>query len=360
MKYSLVTALVLMVMFSVAFAEDLHPKVSVGVKVVALADAKAVIKTDHIDMALPPNLKIGLVVLTVTDNGSFAQAGIQKGDIITRIGAMALKDNDALRQWVGSAEIDKNYDITFMRMNAKGGWTWHTLSFKTKLAVQAQDVTAPVVKQTNAEPKAPIASPIPVVAPKLTPSGQSPQSNGKPKFDIKGQRIGDIINKEWAYSHCPGNQLEEHLGYAISKDFTTLSETGKPADGNITGSEVINVDGSGSDDPKKGVFVIYTFEARKLIGVDLVFDTSFFDLLKTTYIDKFALAPTITYQKVTTHMGVEYTNEIDTWQTDSGPFILRRYGSDIEKGAGVLWTPEMAKFSAEKESQKQKDLKSKL
>jgi hypothetical protein len=49
-----------------------------------------------------------------------------------------------------------------------------------------------------------------------------------------------------------------------------------------------------------------------------------------------------------------------TWQTDPGPFVVRRFGSKFDKGYAVLFSPAYVEILAKEREEKEQQLQGKL
>ena len=270
MKRLAITSILLAILAVTAFADDdAPPKVMIGIRTVSLDDAKAA-AADKASV-FPTNLKAGLVVSGVVDGSPAEKAGIKECDIITRVGSKDITGLDALREWASTAKVGTPVRVMLMRVNDKAKWSLQAVN------VTPVEFVLPPPDKAD-EPEKPAT---------LTPGNRPSANDGLPRFDIQGQHIGDVMTPEWAYQHCPGNELEEHLGYVDApNDGKRLVSNGKATDGNITGTDHIEVG-------DKTVIVAYRFADRKLVGVALSFDTSMYDTLKQTYTDKFGKQPAV-------------------------------------------------------------------
>jgi hypothetical protein len=68
----------------------------------------------------------------------------------------------------------------------------------------------------------------------------------------------------------------------------------------------------------------------------------------------------VTEESLTTRIGVDYTNYIVTWQTDSEPFVVWRFGSKVDKGYAILYSPAYVELMAQERAEKQQQLQGKL
>jgi len=125
----------LLILASYVSAEDSSPKISVGVELMDLDVAKATAQNEAIPVHFPLNLKVGVWVAELKEGGAFDNAGIQKGDIITRVGTSPIKDMDSFEKWLAVAKVGETYKVSLMRMNPNNGeWTWKTATIKPKAA----------------------------------------------------------------------------------------------------------------------------------------------------------------------------------------------------------------------------------
>jgi len=148
-------------------------------------------------------------------------------------------------------------------------------------------------------------------------------------FDVGGMRIGDKLTEEFAYSHCPAKD-EGNAERLCHKS--------------------IKVE-------RGDVFVMYYFDDFKLVGVSLSFKPSMFSDLITAYTKKFGQPPHEQKEEVmTTRAGVKYINEIKSWDTDSGAFIIEKYGSRIDSGHASLRSKEFERYLLKKKAERQKKL----
>ncbi len=330
-------------------------------------------------------LKAAIVVTKILPGFLTTQNDFKPNDLVLMVNGQPALTPEALEKLMLKFKPEDKIKLSYIDMEAaspnrksgamelvKGG-VKKTLNYKlavieTKVEEKPPVSTKPVDTSTPSSsaptvpaPKVskPISPPVakPVEGPKdakLTPSPDKKWDvAGQTVFDIKGMHIGDILNKEFAYHHCPAKDIEEHLGWVWSDVKQTYVDNGKPSDGNITGSDSFEIDG-------KSVFVLYTFQNRLLVGVHIVFDTGLYDTIKKVYTDKFKQEQKVSHDTVTTGMGVQHTNETSTWQTSSGPFILKRYGADIKNGIGMLLSPELEKAFNEQEGKAKEALKEKL
>jgi hypothetical protein len=192
------------------------------------------------------------------------------------------------------------------------------------------------VSKISLEPaKSETAKPTTNSQPASTPT---PTLNSEPKpqevsFTAGGLRIGDPLTVEWSNSHCP---IQDK-----GKSDVFCTESIKSAEGLIC--------------------MGFQFEESKLIGVVLVFDSVCFDTLVRSYAEKFGTPP---HQKmlesVTNPIGEKYENQIVTWKTTDGDFTLKKYGSNVKDGFGMLETPQLVKYNQKQQDANQKDLKGKL
>lgn len=152
-------------------------------------------------------------------------------------------------------------------------------------------------------------------------------------FDIGGMKIGDKLTEEFAYSHCP------------AKDEGKAERTCHKS---------IKVEGA-------DVFILYYFDEQKLISVSLSYKSEIFEEIVGVYTSKFGQPPHQEKKEtVTTNAGVEYTNVIKSWNTTSGEFIVKKYGSGIDKGYAYLLSSEYEKYLIKKKNERQKELGGKL
>lgn len=177
--------------------------------------------------------------------------------------------------------------------------------------------------------------------------GQAPKPAAAPKaapvvpveFDIGGLKIGDEITKAWTRGKVFDDERLRNKPKLTDGIFLTYP---------LSCSETIACEGG-------EILVHYQIDERRLIGVSLAFKSDLFPLLVKTYSAKFETDPhEIIAEPVTTKLGARYENERATWQTTSGPFILEKYGSNVEEGFGSLLTPELAEY---RQSQDAADLK---
>lgn len=231
-------------------------------------------------------------------------------------------------------QISKEYQAEV----AKGG-----LAVVKPDAAKPNPSTLPVPGPALAPTPAPTPAPAPVAVPAPTPAlppgpppAPKPQSEPNPheiNFTAGGLRIGDPLTEEWAYSHCP----------AKDKGKTDIS----------CSESIVTDEGT--------IYMGFQFEDSKLIGVVLIFDTACFDTLVRSYTEKFGMSPhKKTSESLTTQGGLNFENQIVTWNTTDGPFTLRKYGSNVKNGVGTLITPQLVKYEQKQQDAKQKDLKGKL
>lgn len=148
-------------------------------------------------------------------------------------------------------------------------------------------------------------------------------------FDIGGMRIGDKLTEEFAYSHCPAKDK----GKAERRC-----------------SKYIEMEAG-------DVFVIYYFDEFKLVGVSLSFKSSMFGDIVAAYTNKFGQPPNEEKEEpVITKAGVKYVNEIKSWATDSGIFIVNKYGSQIDEGHAYLRSKEYENYLRKKTAERQNKL----
>ena len=148
-------------------------------------------------------------------------------------------------------------------------------------------------------------------------------------FDMGKMKIGDKLTEEFAYSHCPAK------------------DKGKAE---IKCHKFINMYGG-------DVFVMYYFDEFKLVGVTLSYKPSMFGDLISAYTNKFGQPPHETKEEsVITKAGVEYINEIKSWNTDSGEFIVEKYGSSISEGYAYIRSPEYESYLLKKQAERQQKL----
>lgn len=156
------------------------------------------------------------------------------------------------------------------------------------------------------------------------------------KFEMSGMRIGDRLTQDFAYSNCPAK------------------DAGKPE---IMCHNVLRL-GEGED---KEVWVFYHFKDQKLIAVSLSYKSELFSVLVQSYTQKFGIPPQhAKTEEVVTGIGARHTNQIVSWDTDAGPFILKLYGNSITDGYGVLLTPEYKQSLKEQKSAQVNQLAKKL
>lgn len=98
------------------------------------------------------------------------------------------------------------------------------------------------------------------------------------------------------------------------------------------------------------ITTFFSFEANVLISVSLHYKSEMYEQVVNAYTAKFGVPPhEVEEELMTTRAGVDFTNQVATWQTDSGPFIIRRYGDSVDWGYAVLYSPAFAAYT-EKES----------
>ena len=162
-------------------------------------------------------------------------------------------------------------------------------------------------------------------------AAQMPPKASAVPFDFQGRKIGDPPTKPFE----PTQPWKEHSPYRYTW-------------------EIIKVGG-------KIVRVMLTFSESKLIGITMLFDSDDFEKIVQAYTAKFG-APPHSYheQRVVTHLGVEYTNIIVEWNTDSGCFTIKKYGRSAEKGAAVLISPQFLEQEKRRQQSEGAELKGKL
>lgn len=144
-------------------------------------------------------------------------------------------------------------------------------------------------------------------------------------FNMDGMRIGDKLTEEFAYSHCAAKDKgkAERLCH-----------------------KSINMEGG-------DIFVIYYFDDFKLVGVSLSFKASMFGDIVAAYTNKFGQSPHKKNEEtVTSRAGVKYINEIKSWKTDLGEFIIEKYGSSIDKGYAYLRSKQYERYLLKKKSER--------
>ena len=321
-------------------------------------------------------LKAAVVVTQILPGFPSAKINLSTDDLVLSLNGQTISTYEAIEKFVAKRKPEEEIKIFYIDLHTtkpakSSGGEIELIPVVKKTATYKLAAVKPpeVSKPSNPSGTSTTTTPPPVgskttsprvVKPegpkdaKLTPSPDKKWDvAGQTVFDIKGMHIGDILNKEFAYHHCPVKDIEEHVGLVWSDDKQTYVDNGKPSDGNIKGSDSFEIDG-------KSVFVLYTFQNRLLVGVVIVFDTGLYDTIKKVYTDKFKQEPKVSNDTVTTGMGVQHTNETSTWQTSSGPFILKRYGGDIKNGIGMLLSPELEKAYNEQEGKAKEALKEKL
>jgi len=111
----------------------------------------------------------------------------------------------------------------------------------------------------------------------------------------------------------------------------------------------------------KKIFVTRYFANSKLISVSLIFDAGDFGDIVEVFTSKFGSPPHRTRnEQVITRMGVGYTNTIVEWDTDSGVFVIMRYGSEVDSGWAHLNSPQLAASEQLERKARQEELKKSL
>jgi hypothetical protein len=111
----------------------------------------------------------------------------------------------------------------------------------------------------------------------------------------------------------------------------------------------------------KKIVVQYRFKNYKLAYVVLGFDSDQFEDVVKAYTAKFGVAPhEVEEEPLTTRLGVNYTNYSVTWHTESGPFIVKRFGTTIKHGHAFLHSPAYEEEAKASEKEREEQLKSQL
>lgn len=105
------------------------------------------------------------------------------------------------------------------------------------------------------------------------------------------------------------------------------------------------------------VQVYYSILADRLAAVSLRFSPADFEAMRSAYVTKFGRSPDSSEtEAVTTKAGAQYENLISTWNTADGPFVLKKYGSKVTEGSGILLSKSFEKFLTDREKSTSQDL----
>lgn len=179
--------------------------------------------------------------------------------------------------------------------------------------------------------------------------GKAPEPKAAPvvpvEFDIGKLKIGDEITKAWTRGKVFDDERLRKKPKLTDGIFLTYP---------LSCSETIACEGG-------EILVHYQIDERRLIGVSLAFKSELYPLLVKTYSAKFGTEPhEIITEPVMTKLGAHFDNERAIWQTTSGPFILEKYGSNVEEGFGSLLTPELAEYRKHQDAAEAKALEKRL
>ena len=137
-------------------------------------------------------------------------------------------------------------------------------------------------------------------------------------FEAAGMQLGHKLTEQFAYSHCRS------------------CDKGKP---DRLCRKYIKMDGG-------TLFLWFHFFDWKLVTATLSFEPALYSTVVAAYTKKFGQPPhtqrheTFRIRPFHTKLGREYQNEIVTWETDSGTFLIQKYGSRIDMGHGELQSKE--------------------
>jgi hypothetical protein len=152
-------------------------------------------------------------------------------------------------------------------------------------------------------------------------------------FDLKGVKLGDPLTREFALAH------------GISS-FPTAPD-----------SECIDSVDFGS----KTIIITYYFDEYKLVGIMLYYKSELFNDVLATYTTKFGTPPhDVSEEVVTNAFGAVFKNTIATWETVDGQFVMRRYGTSIDHGYAIVYSPAYTEMRERKEAERNAKLKNSL
>lgn len=137
-----------------------------------------------------------------------------------------------------------------------------------------------------------------------------PAAQVKPvEFSFGKFKIGDTVTPEFKKEHWNADDEKKSIVYCI-----------------VT----VEVEGH-------YVLQTFAFKDEKFVGAEISYEPIVFDTVVAGYAKKFGAEP---HEKKTerlkTRIGAEYENEIITWKTNAGDFVLRKYNGTIENGDGAL------------------------
>jgi len=129
------------------------------------------------------------------------------------------------------------------------------------------------------------------------------------KFDINGVELGDKLSEVFFNKYCPPKykgKSEIECKQNISLDGINLS-------------------------------IIYFYYDAKLLAISIDYPSSQYGNLIKTYTRKFDKSPHDNKQEaILISTGEEYTNELSSWKTMSGEFVIEKYGNNFKRGTAYL------------------------
>ena len=147
----------------------------------------------------------------------------------------------------------------------------------------------------------------------------------KPEFDIDGLKIGDELTEEFSEQYCRNGDSEKREIECKRKQ------------------KIDGVD----------VSILYLFYDASLVTVSLSFDSKDFSKLVWVYRNKYLDSPYDQFEEpISLGDGMEYTNEKVLWSTNSGDFIIEKYGHNFIKGYAHLDSKKYNKYANKKKIQR--------
>ena len=146
-----------------------------------------------------------------------------------------------------------------------------------------------------------------------------------PEFDIDGLKIGDELTEEFSEQYCRNGDSEKREIECKRKQ------------------KIDGVD----------VSVLYLFYDASLVTVSLSFDSKAFPKLVRAYRNKYLDSPYEQLEElISLGDGMGYTNEKVLWSTNSGDFIIEKYGHNFIKGYAYLDSIKYNKYVNKKKIQR--------
>lgn len=136
---------------------------------------------------------------------------------------------------------------------------------------------------------------------------ESLDSLKKSDFDINGLRIGDELSEKFLNKYCP---------------FRHDDKTIECKQNVILGGVKLSV--------------LYFFHDEKLLSISFEYPSSEYHSLVNNFKRKLSKLPSREVETISTGTGDKYMNNISSWDTNDGMFVIKKYGTSLTKGVAYL------------------------